>query len=429
MNSLVPPAVAVDRAFPALHPRPRQGWLNDPNGICYRNGRWHVFFQHNPDSARHSAIAWGHVSSSDLLSWDIEPIALRPQAGGPDAAGCWSGVMADDDGVPTAVYSGVQDHSGKSQVTLARGSADLRTWTQGGEVAAGMPADPSVTDVRDPFLFNWGGTRYAIQGAGLSDGRGALLLYDATNLSAWTYLDIWLTTGHPAAARAQANIWECPQLVQIDGRWVLIVSLWKRQNGAHHLSGVAHLIGSMNDDGAGRPIFEPDSCASTDDGPDFYAPQAVQTEDRVLLWGWSWESRTPEEVDAAGWAGMLTLPRELRIVGDSLVVEPARELVGYRRRVLESSAVTDLPSAAEAVVSPRGAVRVALNLVSPSGLREVYAAESERGLRILIDASIVEVYREGSTAVTFRAYPAPDEEWQLTVSGDAGIEAWELGLP
>lgn len=428
MTSQETAAVVVDRAFPLLHPRPSQGWLNDPNGICFRNGRWHVFFQHNPDSARHDAITWGHVSSADLLRWEAEPVALRPQPGGPDAAGCWSGVMTDDAGVPTAVYSGVQDHSGASQVTLARGSADLRQWRQEGEVAAGVPADPSVTAVRDPFLFTWHGMRYAIQGAGLDDGRGALLLYDATDLAAWKYLGIWLTTAHPAAAGAQANIWECPQLVEVDGRWVLIVSLWKRRDSAHHLSGVAHLIGSMNDDG-GRPVFTPEACAATDGGPDFYAPQAVQLDGRVLLWGWSWESRTEEESDAAGWAGVLTFPRELGVVNEGLVVKPARELVGYRRRALDSGDVTELPAAAEAGVAPRGEVRVSLALVSPSGSREVYAAQSSRGVRVLVDASIVEVYREGSTAVTLRAYPGPDETWELTVTGDAAVEAWELGLP
>lgn len=429
MNSSASPTVAVDRAFPTLHPRPQQGWLNDPNGICYRDGRWHVFFQHNPDSARHAAITWGHVSSPDLLVWEEEPVALRPQPGGPDALGCWSGVMADDDGVPTAVYSGVQDASGHAQVTLARGSADLRTWQQDGEVAAGIPADPSITDVRDPFVFMWDGARYAIQGAGLEDGRGALLLYDATDLSAWTYLGIWLTTEHPAAAAAQANIWECPQLVEVDGRWVLIVSLWKRRDGDHHLSGVAHLIGSIHDDGAGRPVFEPETCAATDGGPDYYAPQAVPVGDRVMLWGWSWESRGEEEADAAGWAGVLTFPRELRVLAGELVAQPARELVGYRRRALVAGTVTELPAVAEAVVSPRGDVRVSLALVSPSGSREVYSVETARGVRVLLDASIVEVYREGSTAVTFRAYPLQDEKWELTVTGNAVVEAWELGLP
>ena len=79
-----------DRSFPRLHPRPEKGWVNDPNGILFVDGRWHLFFQYNPASARHDSICWGHVSSVDLLRWEEHPVALRPQEG-PDSFGCWSG--------------------------------------------------------------------------------------------------------------------------------------------------------------------------------------------------------------------------------------------------------------------------------------------------------------------------------------------------
>ena len=101
-----------DPAFPQFHPRPARGWINDPNGLSYADGRFHVFFQYNPDSARHQRICWGHLSSPDLVHWDEEPVALRPQPGGPDALGCWSGVVTDDGGVPTAAYSGVDTVGG-----------------------------------------------------------------------------------------------------------------------------------------------------------------------------------------------------------------------------------------------------------------------------------------------------------------------------
>lgn len=422
------PAVA-DPAFPLLHPRPAAGWLNDPNGIYHRDGRYHVFFQYNPDSARHQAITWGHISSADLLHWREHPVALRPQPGGPDSFGCWSGVMADDDGVPTAVYSGVDDDNGHSQVTLARGSEDMETWQQSGEIAAGMPDDENVIAVRDPFVFHYGGHRYAVQGAGLSDGRGALLLYDAEDLRHWDYLGIWLTSDHPVAkGRAEANIWECPQLAEVDGRWLLIVSLWRRGDEHHHLSGVAHLVGQMEDDG-GRPRFVPTGAGPTDAGPDFYAPQVVALDDRTLLWGWSWESRTQEESDAAGWAGLLTFPRELAVEDGNLVVSPARELTGYRRESIATSEVTELAPTSEALIEPRSQVRVDLQLVSQAGTRSVHSTTSGNSLRLFIDGSIVEIYSDGATATTLRAYPRPDENWVLCIHGEASVSAWELGLP
>ncbi|MCA4133019.1 glycoside hydrolase family 32 protein [Arthrobacter sp. M4] len=203
-----------DPAFPHFHPRPAKGWINDPNGVSFINGRYHVFFQYNPESARHNHICWGHVSSPDLVHWDEHPVALRPQPGGPDEFGCWSGVVTDDGGTPTAVYSGVRSGGGHSQVTLARGSADLVTWKQDGHVAASMPSD--VTAVRDPFIFRFNGRRYAIQGAGLASGHAAVLLYSVDDIEDWKYEGIWLTTEHPVAAEfALAQIWECPQLVRV----------------------------------------------------------------------------------------------------------------------------------------------------------------------------------------------------------------------
>ncbi|MFY9636875.1 MAG: glycoside hydrolase family 32 protein, partial [Cellulosimicrobium cellulans] len=101
-------AAHPDPAFPHFHPRPAQGWINDPNGVSHINGRYHVFFQYNPESARHHKIAWGHVSSADLVRWEEHPVALHPQDGGPDEYGCWTGVVTDDGGVPTAAYSGVR---------------------------------------------------------------------------------------------------------------------------------------------------------------------------------------------------------------------------------------------------------------------------------------------------------------------------------
>ncbi|WP_426299428.1 glycoside hydrolase family 32 protein [Arthrobacter sp. R-11] len=443
----------ADPAFPRLHPRPAQGWINDPNGVSYINGRYHVFFQYNPDSARHHRICWGHVSSPDLLRWDEHPVALRPQDGGPDDFGCWTGVVTDDDGVPTAAYSGVRSGEGASQVVIARGSADLVQWTQDGHVAVSMPEDPQVTAVRDPFLFRFEGRRYAIQGAGLADGRAALLLYRVDSMDAWDYQGIWLTTDNPAGAGHEVNraeIWECPQLVRIaDGQggtaWLAMFSLWQKDDDHEHALGVGHLLGTMVADPAtGLPVFTPHSAGKSDYGRDFYAPQVTQLDDapdgtpRALLWGWANEGpgrdgrrgRSQAEIDAAGWAGVLTHPRVLSVVAGSLAVAPAPEIEGYRSARLAEAAVgsVELPAFAEARVtaetpSAGGEVRLVLG-DAQTVFAEPLAAGEE--LRVFIDASLVEVYRSGAVATTLRAYPAPDEEWRLELPAGASAEVWEL---
>lgn len=93
-----------DPAFPALHGRPAAGWVNDPNGCARVDGRFHVFFQHNPHAPVHHRIAWGHASSTDLLTWVQEPLALVPRPGEPDENGCWTGCLVLDAGVPTAAW-------------------------------------------------------------------------------------------------------------------------------------------------------------------------------------------------------------------------------------------------------------------------------------------------------------------------------------
>ncbi|MEV7663055.1 glycoside hydrolase family 32 protein [Paenarthrobacter sp. NPDC089316] len=457
-SSLAAAATHPDPAFPRFHPRPAQGWINDPNGVSYINGRYHVFFQYNPHSARHTLIHWGHLSSADLVHWEEHPVALSPQEGGPDSAGCWTGVVTSDDGVPTAAYSGIQDYDGHSQVVIARGSSDLVSWEQDGHVAASMPADPLVTAVRDPFIFRFNGARYAMQGAGLADGRAALLLYTVDSLDDWKYQGIWLTTADPVAAlHTPAEIWECPQLVQVSsGEWVMMFSLWLSGDDHEHANGVGHLIGSLTaDPETGLPVFVPEGGGKSDLGRDFYAPQIAQlsygsadSAPAALLWGWANEGpgrdgrrgRTQEEIDDAGWSGVLTHPRVLSVVDGALAVSPAPEVSAYRGASVAAGAAGSVVVPAFAEVLVRGAgsgdesvvsSAVELTLGSGSGAQLVYSGSLAAGeeLRIFIDASLVEVYRPGSVATTLRAYPAPDEEWQLTLPAGATADVWELTLP
>ncbi|SDO84743.1 beta-fructofuranosidase [Klenkia soli] len=394
-----------DRSFPVVHPRPATGWLNDPNGLAFADGRWHVFFQFHPHSARHAAIHWGHVSSPDLLTWTEEPVALAPRPGELDAFGCWSGVVTDDGGTPTAVYSAVLDPDGRSSVLLARGDAHLRGWTQGTTAVAGMP--PGVAHLRDPFLLEVDGHRWALQGAGLEDGRGAVLAWSCDDLEDWTYRGVVLASSDELVPAA---VWECPQLVRLGGRWVLVLSLIE-EFGRPDPGPVVALLGDLQvGDGL---TFVPQTVTTVDTGPAFYAPQVLVRPDRVLLWGWSWEhGRTAADSDAAGWAGVLTLPRELTLDGDVLVSTPARELLGLRG----AEVTGDLPDAFE--VEGPGPITLAL------GGRTV--VESAGPGRVLVDGSVVEAYRPGAPAHTVRAYPAEGERWTLTAPG---ATTWTLAVP
>ncbi|MBM2622023.1 glycoside hydrolase family 32 protein [Actinoplanes sp. LDG1-06] len=362
--------------------------MNDPNGCFFAGGRYHVFFQHNPDAPVHAAIKWGHMSSADLVTWQPEPVALVNRPGEPDAYGCWTGCVVDDDGVPTAVYSAVNGNRPLAGVLLARGDRSMRTWQQTSSLVVGPPRDPTVSQVRDPYVFEAFGHRYAIQGAGRGDGQPCVLVYDCDDLTAWRELGVLLDGDDPVAGViAPADVWECPNLVRLGDRWVLVVSLWRREG----LMGVRYLVGDLTLPG---PCFRPQTGGLLDRGPCFYAPQLLPLPDRTLMWAWAWERDRP---DTADWAGCLTYARELSLVGDVLVSRPAADLPaidlepGPGALWLDDTLVAEFEVPASPLVPPR----------------------------LFLDGSMVEIFDGTATPFTTRAYPTHSSRWHVRGQDDA----------
>jgi beta-fructofuranosidase len=415
-----------DPYFPRLHPRPDQGWINDPNGLARIDGRWHVFFQWNPESTRHERIHWGHVSSTDLVHWRVELAALAPRPGRPDSYGCYTGCLVDDAGVPTAVYSAVTDRSGRSDVLLGRSDRRLRDWRQDDRPVLPMPDEARFTDIRDPFLFEFGDHRWAVIGAGRpgtdsSGGDPAVLVYRVDDLNDWVPAGILLDHTDPvAAAGAPADIWECPNLAQVDGRWVLIVSLWRAVDRPgprpRELTGVRALIGDLElTDGQLR--FRPESCGPVDEGPAFYAPQVLATPERVLLWAWSWELRDPADVATAGWAGSLTQPRELGLRDGRLVSRPAAELEGLVGSALSRAGESDPISAPAFLVRFSGP-----GALLADGEPVITVDEAAE---VWVDGSVVEAYPASGVPSTTRAYPRSG--WTVTGPADVSLLTLDHG--
>lgn len=412
--------------FPRLHPRPATGWVNDPNGMGFWDGRWHVMMQWNPHSARWGDIHWAHVSSPDLVTWEEHPASLTPRPGTVDAGGCWSGVAAvDDAGVRALVYSATPRGPEEAGVAIARDRGD-GTYAQPDAMILPQPDDRPFEHVRDPFLFpTHEGRRLGLQGSG-RDGRGAALLFDVADFDRWEPLGVLLAAGDlPEPLPSRGDIWECPQLVRVGGSWVLTVSWACLDNGPR---GAVAYTGDLVADGDGYR-FAPRTGVALDHGPDFYAPQAVQVGDRAIVIGWSDEgtgpdARTQDQIDASGWAGTMTLPREL-VVDDAGL---ARLRLAPEVRALVGEAIgEEAPGGAARIVAPAWMAATdgpwALSLIGPEGEREV--ASGDLPGEIWVDGSILEAYdAEGSTTV--RAYPAEGEAWLLR--GAVG-SARELRLP
>lgn len=401
----------ADPIFPSLHIRPPTGWVNDPNGICRVDGTYHVFFQWNPAAPVHEVICWGHASSVDLIRWQDEPVALVPRTGQLDAAGCWSGCLVDDAGVPTAIYTANPGHAADATTALAFGDRRLRDWRQDDRPVVEAMAEPGF-EMRDPFVFTFDAHRYAVLGAGDGGGRPQVRLYGCEDLRQWTDLGPLITGDDPLAAEiAPANIWECPNLFPLAGEWVLVVSLWSRVEGGHLLAGVRHLVGDLVPTDRG-PRFTARSGGLVDRGDAFYAPHVLVEEHRVLLWGWSWEvGRSDEQVAEADWAGLLTFPREAYRAESGVVGwRPAAELTGLRTGVVGWT--PGEPFAA-------GAFEVETDSAWRLGPTEGGRVLSGPGpARILVDHSIVEVF-EDPVPLTTRVYPEPGTRWVLWADPEA----------
>ncbi|MEL4358949.1 MULTISPECIES: glycoside hydrolase family 32 protein [unclassified Luteococcus] len=398
-----------DVCLPTRHIRPAQGWINDPNGLVFHDGRWHVFFQFNPDEPRHGQIHWGHVSSDDLLTWREEPIALRPRPGTLDAVGCWSGCCTLDAGLPTFCYTAVDTTPADAVGAIATGSADLTAWAQT-ESPSAARVGVAVAETRDPFVVWIEGRRYIVQGHGGPGVPAEVLVYDATDLADWKLLGPLVDGSDPVAVEfAAADIWECPNLVQVDGEWVLILSLWRHDGTQGQLSGVRWLVGdvAVTD---GCPRFIARDGGVLDDGPAFYAPQVLLDRDaggndRVLLIGWSWElGRDDAWLAEHGWAGVLTVPRELHVRDGRLVMEPAPEVLTAAGESLGES----WPAGDGAVlVTTSGPGTLVCS--DPDGPGEV---EIPGAATVIVDGSILEVFHGGSCFTT-RIYAREASVWSV----------------
>lgn len=348
----------------------------------------------------------------------------------------WSGVahpaISRGEDLPDLVYTAIPragtDHATVALARPVRGR-DGVAWDQP-DHGVTAPAPGDIRDVRDPFLFTWQGRRYAIQGAGTRSGEPVVLLYDAHDLQHWQLLGPLLRGSDPiAASLAPGQLWECPQLVELDGTWVLILSLWDdTAPGAagHGPQRVAWIRGELSQRPGGEPgpAFTATGGGPLDSGTAMYAPQAVvdttSTPPRTLAWGWVWEgtrSAPPPGQAPRDWAGCLTVPRELTMMGGHLRSAFAGEIIAAFGEPAPHAGPIEA-STWLARVRGEVAATVRVEVGTPGSLRTVWEGEGH-AVDLLFDGSILEVMADG-VATTVRSYPAPDEVLRVSATTPDG---------
>ena len=327
----------VDHRYkPAYHASPEIGWMNDPNGFSYFNHEYHLFFQYHPYSSKWGMIHWGHLKSKDLVKWEVLPIALVPDRAY-DIDGCFSGSAIDDNGRHVLMYTGHMNPDPRNPslirqtICIAVGDGVTYRKLDANPVISEkhLPEGASVQDFRDPKIWKKDGRYYAVVGNRSSDGSGQLLAFRSDNLADWTYLGTLLRSNN-----ALGKMWECPDLFELDGKDVLLISpQFLERSGDFHqnIHSTVYMTGAFDYE-TGK--FEQSAVDQIDFGFDFYAPQTlIDPKGRRIMIAWMqmWDRTIPPDAFGHGWAGMMTLPRVLRLDGDELYQEPVEEIEHYRR--------------------------------------------------------------------------------------------------
>ncbi|MGO4584842.1 glycoside hydrolase family 32 protein [Arthrobacter sp. 2RAF6] len=351
------------RFRPRHHFAAERNWLNDPNGLLYANGRYHLFFQHNPFGDVWGNMSWGHATSTDLVNWVEQAVAIPCD----EQEAIYSGSAVLDvhntsgfgtpDSPPlvaiyTSAYTARSPLGGRQAQSLAYSTDDGMTWTK----YAGNPVlDRASAEFRDPKVFWYDGAAgsYWVMVAVEAQDR-EVVIYKSSDLKSWDYLSSF------GPANATAGVWECPDLFElaVDGnaensKWVLIVNL--SPGGIAGGSGGQYFVGEF--DGV---TFRSESTVTegmqADDsrmaeygwldwGRDYYAAVSFNNAPggRRLMIGWMNNWQYGAETPTTGWRSAMSLVREVRLVthsGKTLLLQNPVMPPGERLFSLERQAIS-----------------------------------------------------------------------------------------
>ena len=463
--------VASDPWRQAFHVQPPVGLLNDPNGLVAHRGTFHLCYQWHPFAAAHALKFWAHLTSTDLVHWTEQPIALAPSHDY-ESHGCYSGSGIVHEGAVRFLYTGNVRTPDGGRTPFQ----NLATIDPAGRVIKHranplIGAIPGCTaHVRDPKVWSQDGHHWMVLGAQTEDLYGTAVLLRSEDLVEWEYL------GQVAGGAADpfGYMWECPDLLHLAGREVLVISPQFDHGeaaGDGRWEDVSiYAVGSLD---ASVPEFRRASeFRVVDAGPDFYAPQTfVDQAGRTIMIGWMGMPDHPGQPTLAekhptvanGWVHCLTAPRSLSLDGDALVQWPVAELEALRGAAIAvsdlaldadtSTAISGLSGAAldielSAACPDEGSVAVrlregasgrpvVLRLTPSTGtatLDRTHLGTGEGGVftgsfrpgprvqaRILLDHSSIEVFVDGGRlAMSARIYP---------VAGDTEVAIDAIGAP
>lgn len=306
------------------HFMPECGWMNDPNGLIYYKGKYHLFYQFYPYGPYWSAMHWGHAISDDLLNWEYLPVALAPSEPYDDCqkGGIFSGsAVTGKDGRLYLFYTGTvisDDKVIKSQCMAVSEDGINFTKYQNNPII-----DPTMFVESDPKVWYKENKWYMIVG-GEENHKGRAILYVSDDLEKWSYFGTILKSDGSLGA-----MWECPDLFSVDGSDIMVIC--PMHLGEQKCS---YLVGNMD---YKNRVFIPSAKGEVDYGFDYYAPQSFEDpKGRRIQFAWAnaWDwmpwwkgfGTTAQEK----WCGAMNIPREIRIKNNIPRFIPIKELSSLR---------------------------------------------------------------------------------------------------
>lgn len=299
---------------PVWHYRPEKNWINDPNGLCQAEGVYHMYYQYNPHGDQWGDIHWGHATSRDLLHWQEREIAMEPLTSAGEIHCFSGGCCKDENGRPHFFYTSIGreedgrgSRGGAQQWFAEPEDASLMRLVQSpeGALTQDIHGELQVLEWRDPCVIRHNG-QYVMVLGGLAQNHGCVLLYTSPDMRKWTFRHILAQS-----EKADGVTWECPNLIEVDGHFVLLYSPCAQ---------VMAKVGDLDDELHFRELSE--EVLEPADWQGYYAPQCFRDEQgRAILIGWMPECDNRNK----GWSGVMSLPRIMHVRQGRLWLEPMPE--------------------------------------------------------------------------------------------------------
>ena len=410
-----------------------KGLVNDPNGLCYHQGKYQIFFQWNPFGCEHKHKHWAYTQTTDFINYTKPQIALAP-IDKFDKDGCYSGSARNKNNKLEIIYTA----NLKDEQNIRYPRQVLVKQNDDGEfikekIIIDTVPEGYTTHFRDPYIFAKNNRSFIILGAQRENLTGCALIYEEID-------ENWIFRGELKTQLTDFGyMWECPNLFTIDDKDILVFcpqGLKAQKYQYQNLYQAGYLIGQFNPD---TLEFTHGEFHEFDMGFDFYAPQVLVHENRHILIGWVGMPDKLQDYPTIndGWVHSLTLPRELILKNDKLYQRPISELnelnqntttkINTDKISLSTNKKLEISIPLKDISSWQGKLKFNDEYIlltydkntsvftidrnqlklGGKGIRQfLVKAQDELNLSVYIDNSIIELYlQDGKYYATFCYYP------------------------